>query len=55
MDQSRKEIITWRELSKLVSLIIPQFETVFDSIIMISPSGVIPGGMISAAAGIKEI
>ena len=55
MDQSRKEIITWRELSKLVSLIIPQFETVFDSIIMISPSGVIPGGMISAAAGIKEL
>ena len=55
MDQSRKEIITWRELSKLVSLVIPQFETVFDSIIMISPSGIIPAGMISAAAGIEEL
>ena len=55
MDQSRKEIISWRELSKLVSLIITQFETIYDSIIIISPSGIIPAGMISAAAGIEEL
>jgi hypoxanthine phosphoribosyltransferase len=55
MGQSRKEIISWREVSKLVSLIIPQFESVFDAIIMISPSGIIPAGMISAAAGIDEL
>jgi hypoxanthine phosphoribosyltransferase len=55
MDQSRKEIISWREISKLVSLIIPQFETVFDLIVIISPSGIIPAGMISAAAGIDEL
>jgi hypoxanthine phosphoribosyltransferase len=46
MDQPRKEII---------SIIIPQFESVFDSIIMISPSGVIPAGMLAAAAGIGEL
>jgi hypothetical protein len=55
MDQPRKEIISWREVSKLVSIIIPQFESVFDSIIMISPSGVIPAGMLAAAAGIGEL
>jgi hypoxanthine phosphoribosyltransferase len=55
MDDLRKEIITWQEVSKLVSLIVPQFEMVFDMIMMVSPSGVIPGGMLAAAAGISEL
>jgi hypoxanthine phosphoribosyltransferase len=55
MDQPRKEIISWGEVSKLVSLIIPQFETEFEQIIMLSPGGVIPAGMLAAAAGIKEL
>jgi hypoxanthine phosphoribosyltransferase len=55
MNQSRKEIISWNEVSKLVSLIVNQFETVFDVIIMVSPSGIIPAGMLSFAAGINEI
>jgi len=55
MDQPRKEIISWREVSKLISLIIPQFETVFELLIMLSPGGVIPAGMLAAAAGIEEL
>ena len=55
MDQPRKEIVSWREVSKLISLIIPQFETVFELLIMLSPSGVIPAGMLAAAAGIEEL
>ncbi len=55
MDQPRKEFISWREVSKLVSVIIPQFETIFDSIVMVSPSGIIPAGMLAAAAGIEEM
>jgi hypoxanthine phosphoribosyltransferase len=55
MDQLRKEIISWREVSKLVSLIIPQFEFAFDAMVMVSPSGVIPGGMLAAAAGITDL
>ena len=55
MNELRKEIISWREVSKLVSLIIPQFETVFDSILIVSPSGVIPAGILAAAAGISEL
>jgi len=55
MNELRKEIISWREVSKLVSLIVPQFETVFDSILMVSPSGVIPAGILAAAAGITEL
>lgn len=55
MNELRKEIISWREVSKLASLIVPQFETVFDSILMVSPSGVIPGGILAAASGISEL
>jgi hypoxanthine phosphoribosyltransferase len=55
MNELRKEIISWQEVSKLISLIIPQFEIVFDSILMVSSSGVIPGGMLATAAGITEL
>lgn len=55
MDQPRKEIISWREVNKLVSLIPPQFETEFDAIIMVTPNGIIPGGILAAAAGIDDL
>lgn len=55
MAQPRKEIISWREVSKLINLIIPQFDTEYSAIIMISPGGIIPSGMMAAAAGIDEI
>ena len=55
MSEPRKEIISWQEVSKLVSLIVPQFEIVFDSIVMVSPSGVIPAGILASAAGISEL
>jgi hypothetical protein len=55
MNELRKEIITWQEVSKLVSLIVPQFEIAFDKILMVCPSGVIPSGMLGAAAGITEL
>ena len=55
MNELRKEIISWQEVSKLVSLIVPQFDIVFDSIVIVSPSGVIPAGIIAAAADITEL
>lgn len=55
MGQPRKEIISWREVSQLISQILPQFETEFDAVIMLSPGGIIPTGMLAAAAGIEEI
>lgn len=55
MDHPRKEIITWLEVSKLISQILPQFDVEFETILMISPSGVIPAGMLAAAAGIDNI
>ncbi len=55
MVQPRKEFISWREVYKVVSLIPSQFETEFDSIIMITPSGIIPAGILAAATGIDDL
>jgi hypoxanthine phosphoribosyltransferase len=55
MNEHRKEIISWQEVSILVSLIVPQFEFEFDSIVMVSPSGVIPAGIIAATAAISDL
>lgn len=55
MNELRKEIISWQEVSKLVSLIVPQFEFEFDCIIMVSPSGIIPAGIIAAASAITDL
>ena len=55
MEQPRKEIISWREVNKLVSLLPPQFETEFEAIIMVTPNGIIPGGILAAATGIDEL
>ncbi len=55
MAQPRKEIISWREVSKLIGILTDQLETEFDQLIMVSPGGVIPGGMLAAAAGIEEL
>jgi hypoxanthine phosphoribosyltransferase len=55
MDQSRKEFISWREVYKVVSLIPEQFTTEFDSIIMVSPKGIIPAGILAAATGIDDL
>ena len=55
MEQPRKEIISWREVNKLVSLLPPQFDGEFDSIIMIVPNGIIPGGILAASTGIDDL
>lgn len=55
MEQPRKEIISWQEVNILVSLLPPQFETEFDTIIMISPNGIIPGGILAASTGIDDL
>ena len=55
MDQPRKEIITWQEVNKLVSLLPPQFDTEYDSIIMVIPNGIIPGGILAAFTGIDDL
>jgi len=55
MNQQRREIISWEEVEKLISILSDQFETGFESMILVAPRGVIPGGMLAAALGLDTV
>jgi uncharacterized protein len=51
----RQEVLTWQDVDKLIDHLIPQFETEFDSMIMITRGGLIPGGMLLEALKLEVI
>ena len=51
----RRETLTWNDVDQLIDHIIPQFETEFDSMILITNGGIIPGGMLAEALGLQTI
>lgn len=55
MPQVRREALTWNDVDKLVDHLLPQFEREFDTILVVTRGGVIPGGMLAEALGITHI
>jgi hypoxanthine phosphoribosyltransferase len=53
--QMRREVLSWQEVDKLIDHLIPQFDTEFDSIVIVTRGGIIPGGMLSEAMGIYHV
>lgn len=51
----RKEVLTWNDVDQLIDHLIPQFETEFDAMIMVTHGGIIPGGLISEALRLDTI
>jgi hypoxanthine phosphoribosyltransferase len=51
----RRETLTWDEVDKLIDHLIPQFETEFDAMLMITHGGIVPGGILSEALKINEV
>jgi len=51
----RKEMVTWEEVERLVDHLIPQFSTEFDSMVIITRGGVVPGGMLCEALNIENV
>lgn len=45
----RREVLTWNDVDKLIDHLIPQFETEFDAMVMVTHGGIIPGGMLAEA------
>lgn len=45
----RKEVLTWNDVDQLIDHLLPQFETEFDAMIMITRGGIIPGGLLAEA------
>ena len=50
-----REILTWDEIDKLIDHLLPQFNREYDGLVMITRGGLIPGGMLSEAMGIKNV
>jgi hypoxanthine phosphoribosyltransferase len=53
--QMRREVLTWHDVDKLIDHLIPQFEREYDSIVIITRGGIIPGGMLSESMGITHV
>ena len=53
--QMRREVLTWHDVDKLIDHLIPQFEREYDSIVIITRGGIIPGGMLAESMGITHV
>lgn len=51
----RQEIVTWTELEKLVDSLLPQLYGTFDSLLLITRGGIVPGGMIAESLDIRSV
>ena len=53
--QLRREILSWMEVDKLIDHLIPQFETEFDAMLIITRGGIIPGGILAESMQIHDV
>lgn len=54
---ARHELLTWADVDKLVDVLLPQLQSVgrFDAMVMITRGGIVPGGMLAEALGIRSV
>jgi len=53
--QLRREVLSWPDVDKLIDHLIPQFETEFEAMLLITRGGIIPGGMLAEAMQIVDV
>lgn len=53
----RHELLTWDDIDKLVDVLVPQLRSAgsFDSMILITRGGIIPGGLLAEALNISDV
>jgi len=54
-DHLPREVLSWNEVDMLIDHLLPQFRGEFDGILMVTRGGLVPGGMLSHAMGIKHV
>jgi hypoxanthine phosphoribosyltransferase len=55
MDEMRRELISWEEVDRLIDQLLPQFETEFEGMMLITRGGIVPGGLLAEALNITHI
>jgi hypothetical protein len=53
--EKRRELVTWDEVERLIDHLIPQFTTEFDSMVIVTRGGVVPGGLLCEALNIENV
>ena len=51
----RREVLTWSDVDKLIDYLVPQIHGRFDSMVIITRGGIVPGGMLAEALNITYI
>ena len=51
----RQEVLTWTDVDKLIDELLPQMRGSFDSMLMITRGGLVPGGIIAEALDIRHV
>jgi hypoxanthine phosphoribosyltransferase len=51
----RREVLTWEDVTQLIDHLVPQFETEFEAMVMITRGGVVPGGLLGEALDIQDV
>ncbi len=52
---TRRELLSWDEVGRLIDHLIPQFRVEFDAMVIITRGGIIPGGMLCEKLDIEEV
>lgn len=52
---TRRELITWEEVNKLIDHLFPQFDVQFDAMVIITRGGIVPGGLLCEALDIQVV
>ena len=52
---NKLQVLTWRDVDKLIDLLIPQFNREFEAMVIITRGGIIPGGLLAEALDITHI
>jgi len=50
-----QEVLTWDDIDKLITHLLPQFNGEFDGLVMITNGGLIPGGILCEAMDIQNV
>jgi hypoxanthine phosphoribosyltransferase len=54
-DSMRQEVLTWTDVDKLIGELLPQMRGTFDSMLMITRGGLVPGGILAEALDIRHV
>jgi hypoxanthine phosphoribosyltransferase len=54
-ENSKRLVLSWDDIDRLVERLLPQFRREFNAMVMITRGGIVPGGMLAEAMGITHI